>query len=401
MNKLKGNKLFILIFGVLLVLYLIVQLNKPKEFDWTPTLTSKDKNPFGAFVLHEQLKQLFPTSNIQSHRIPIYNVLHNKFESNSAYILLTSAFLPGKTDISEMLEYVSNGNIIMFSAFNTEKKLLDTLGLELQQFSGLMDTDSTTINFVSPSIQSNNYYGFKRSTIDGYFSKIKKKDSSVVLGIRKDSLPNFVKVQYGAGFFLVHAAPLCFSNYFLLYKSNKEYTAKALSYIPADIATIHWDEYYKLGREGASTPLRFFLSDTFLRWALWLSVAALLIYVLFQMKRRQRIIPVIEPVRNTTLDFVDTVSSVYYSQHDNNSIANKKIQFWFDHIRQRYYLSSQNTDDNFVQQLARKSGVVKELIETILHHIKRAEAQPKVTDQLLVELSGSIDEFYQLSKKIV
>ena len=116
------------------------------------------------------------------------------------------------------------------------------------------------------------------------------------------------------------------------------------------------------------------------------------------MKRRQRIIPVIEPVRNTTLDFVETVSSVYFSQHDNNSIAKKKIQFWLEYIRQRYYIPTQNLDDNFVQQLQRKSGASKELIETIIRNVQRAEAQPKITDDLLVQLTGSIDTFYQESK---
>jgi len=184
----------------------------------------------------------------------------------------------------------------------------------------------------------------------------------------------------------------------MLYNNNKDYVARALSYIPSSTATIHWDEYYKSGREGAETPLRFFLSNTFLRWALWLAVAALLIYVFFEMKRRQRIIPIIEPVRNTTLDFVETVSSVYYSSHDNKSIAAKKTQFWLEHIRQRYYLSTNYLNDVFVQQLQRKSGVSKELIETILNNIKRAEAQPKVTDDVLLQLTNSIDEFYQQSK---
>jgi hypothetical protein len=67
-------------------------------------------------------------------------------------------------------------------------------------------------------------------------------------------------------------------------------------------------------------------------------------------------------------------------------------------VRQRYYISTQNTDDVFIQQLERKSGVSKELIERILKNIKRAEAQPAVTNELLAELSNSIDEFYQLSK---
>jgi hypothetical protein len=337
-------------------------------------------------------------AHIQSHKIPLYNVLHNSIESESAYILLEPEFDPGKVDIEELLKYVQRGNTVFIASFDIDKKLLDTLGLKMQIFPRLIDKDSTSINFVNPSLRAKENYTFKRSTIDGFFDEVKKKDSTVVLGITNDSMPDFVKVQFGEGFFLLHAAPLCFSNYFMLHQNNHEYLSKALSYIAPTIATLHWDEYYKTGREGANTPLRFFLSNSFLKWALWLTVITFIIFVLFEMKRRQRIIPVIEPLRNTTLDFVETVSSVYFSQHDNNSIARKKIQFWLDHIRQRYYLSTQNTDDTFVQQLQRKSGVSKELIEAILKNAGRAEAQPSVTDDLLSELGNQIDEFYQLSK---
>ena len=394
----KENKRFIFIFVVLLVLYVIAQLYEPKKFDWTPTLRNNDKNPFGAVIPYTELKQLFPGVAIQSHRIPAYNVLHNKGETSSAYILLEPEFSPDKPDLEELLEYVKKGNTVFLSAFDFDEKFLDTLGLKMKAYSSLLNVDSTSVNFVNPALKATENYTFKRSTIDGYFDSIKKFDSSVVLGINQNNKPNFVKIKYGEGEFLIHAAPLCFSNYFILYGNNREYVAKALSYISPAITTLHWDEYYKSGREGASTPLRFFLSNNFLKWALWLTVAALLIYVFFEIKRRQRIIPVIEPLRNTTLDFVETVSSVYYSQHDNNSIARKKTQFWFDHIRQRYYLSTNNTDDSFIQQLQRKSGVPAELIKIIINNIQRAEIQPKVTDDLLLALSSSIDEFYKLSK---
>ncbi len=381
-----------------MILYIIAQLYQPKKFDWTATLRNNDKNPFGTYIPYTELKKIFPQASVQSHRAPAYNVLHDKNETNSAYILLEPQFSPGKVDLEELLQYVKDGNAVFVSAMDFDDKFLDTLGLKIKYFSGLLDTDSTTVNFVNPALKSKENYGFKRSTIDGYFDSIKKFDSSVVLGINQKGQPNFVKVKYGEGEFLVHAAPLCFSNYFTLYKNNDEYVAKALSYISPSVKTLHWDEYYKSGREGADTPLRFFLSNTFLTWALWLTVAALLIYVFFEMKRRQRIIPVIEPLRNTTLDFVETVSSVYFSQHDNNGIAKKKAQFWFDHIRQHYYLSTNNTDEQFVQQLHRKSGVPEELIKTILKNIMRADAQPKVTDDLLLDVTSSIDQFYTLSK---
>lgn len=394
----KGNRTFILIFAGLLVAYIIAQLNQPKKFDWQPSLRNNDKNPFGSYIPYTELKQLFASAKIQAHRTPVYNVLHDHDETNSAYILLEPQFEPGKTDIEELLQYIKNGNTVFLSSFYIEKKLLDTLGLKLQMFGSLIDKDSTSINFVNPSLKAKENYTFKKSMIDGYFSELKKKDSTVVLGITKDSLPNFIKVQFGKGNFFIHAAPLCFTNYFMLYRSNSDYVAKALSYLSPSITTLHWDEYYKAGREGPDTPLRFFLSNTFLTWALWLTIAAFIIFILFEMKRRQRIIPVIEPLRNTTLDFVETVSSVYYSRHDNNSIANKKIQFWFDHIRNRYYLQTNTADEFFIQQLQRKSGVSKEQIEKILNNIKRAQVQPRVTDELLIELTQSIDEFYQLSK---
>lgn len=395
---LKGNKLYILIFSVLLTLYIVAQLNQPKTFNWNPTLSNNDKNPFGASILYEQLKQLYPSATIESHRIPPYNVLHDADAFNSAYIMVSTALAAGSTDVEELLQYVRDGNMVLLSAYEADEDLLDTLGLKLEDAAGLITKDSTAINFVNPAVQSAEWYTFKKNTIDGYFSEVNKKDSTTVLGIRNDSMPNFVKRQYGEGFFLVHAAPVCFSNYFMLSGNNSAYTAKVLSYIPEGITTLYWDEYFKLGREGAQTPLRFFLSNTFLYWALMLSITALLIYVFFEMKRRQRIIPVVEPLRNTTLDFVQTVSSVYYSHHDNKSIAYKKIHFWLEHVRQRYYIATQNLDEAFVQQLQRKTGVSKTLIESILNNIKRAQAQPKVTDDLLLQLTGSIDEFYQQSK---
>lgn len=394
----KINKTLFFIFGVMLVLYIIAQLYQPKKFDWTATLRNDDKNPFGTYIIFKELKSIFPQAQITSHRIPLYNVLHNSNEKQSAYILFEPEFKPGEADLKNLLKYVKNGNIVFLTSFYIDKAILDTLGLKVQLFTNVIYNDSTSINFVNPALKTAVNYHFKRSTINGYFDSVNKINSTVILGINKDSMPDFVKVRYGQGYFLVHAAPLCFSNYFMLYHHNSDYTAKALSYIPKNIQTVHWDEYYKAGREQPATPLRFFFSNTYLSAALWITVFTALLYLFFEIKRRQRSIPVIEPMRNTTLDFVETVSSVYYSQHDNNSIAHKKIQLWYDFVRQHYYLPTQNTDEAFQQKLQKKSGVPEALIKQIIKNNHRAEAQPVVTDDLLIELSNNIDEFYRLSK---
>ncbi|NNV55200.1 DUF4350 domain-containing protein [Limnovirga soli] len=397
MKEKKGNKIFIILFAALLVLYMIAQANMPQKFDWSISLRNNDKNPFGAYITYTELNQLFPKAEITSQRIPAYNLLHDANKNNAAYILINPEFNPGKLDIEALLDFAAAGNTVFIAAIDIDKKLKDTLGISMNDGYEFAAKDSTSINLVNPALKSPANYTFLKQTIDGFFDTLKTPATTTILGVKQSNNPNFIRVKFGKGQILLHAAPVCFSNYFMLTDNNKAYTAKALSYIPSTVQEVIWDEYYKSGRLGSSSMVRFFLSDAFLSWAWYLTLAALVIYVLFEIKRRQRIIPVIEPLRNTTLDFVETVSSVYYSQHDNNSIARKKVQFWFDHIRRHYYLPTTHTDEVFVQQLHRKSGAPLPLIQSILELVKKVEMQPVVTDDVLLAISNKIDEFYTFS----
>ncbi|MEO6456415.1 MAG: hypothetical protein ABIN97_20230, partial [Ginsengibacter sp.] len=117
--------------------------------------------------------------------------------------------------------------------------------------------------------------------------------------------------------------------------------------------------------------------------------------VLFQIKRRQRIIPVIAPLKNSSLEFVKTVSNVYYNQKDNNSIAQKKLSYFLDFVRHRFYLPTREMDQNFIEQLSRKSSVpISEITDlvTLLNHI---ETEDKISDELLLMIDKHIDNFYK------
>lgn len=377
---------------------MIAELNRPQPLNWNITLSKEDKNPYGAYILFNSLKDVFPSSTIVSLREPAYNLLHDKDVQNAAYIVLSSAFGAGVADIKELLQFAEQGNHVFIATVKTNKLIMDTLGLSEKQYITLLTGDSTSMNFVNPALKAPSNYGYKRFSVDEYFSNLEKDDSTTVLGITHKSDPNFVKVTIGAGAFYIHSAPLTFSNYSMLTRNNHEYVAKALSYIPASVNTVYWDEYYKLGRTGPTTPLRFFLSNEWLRWALRLTIIALIIYVLFEMKRRQRIIPVIEPLKNTTLDFVKTVSAVYLSQKDNRSIAHNKIQYWLHYIRQRYYLQTNELNDEFVSLLSKRSGVEENEIQKVLTLIQDVQTNYNITDRMLLELNHRIDRFYISSK---
>jgi hypothetical protein len=383
-----------IVFGLLLIIYIVAEANKPKPVDWRVTLSKDDKNPYGGYIVYHLLKDIFPGTVIQSHRTPVYDQINNYRDNSSAYLLLSSQFNLSGTDFEEMKDYVKRGNYIFTSSLNFKKSFTDTLGFKTFSRVSILKDDSTSVNFVNPILKSDRNYVFNKSTIDEYFLQFDTA-RSLILGVNNNGQPNFIKVEYGAGAFFIHAAPLCFSNYFMMYKDNAEYTAKALSYIPKGIETIYWDEYYKLGPGGAATPLRFFLSNEFLRWALRLAIIGLLIYALFEMKRRQRVIPVIERLRNTTLDFIKTVSSVYFNQKDNNSIASKKVNYFLEYVRHRFYLQTQQIDENFIQQLSRKSGVEKTDVEYLVKLLDEVNSGYAVSDKLLLKLNHQIEIFYK------
>lgn len=394
----KSYRTFLIIFGLLLTVYIVAELNRPQPIDWTVTLSKDDKNPYGAYVLYDRLKDVFPTSSIIAQREPIYNTLHNQDIQHAAYIVVAPFFGAAETDVKELLKFVHKGNYVFLSADKINKKLMDTLGLERQDFAELFSKDSTSLNLVNPVLKADTNYRFKKFAVDETFSSLNKDDSTVILGVTHNNKPNFIKVNIGEGAFFVHAAPLSFSNYFMLFNNNNQYVAKAMSYLPKDVQTIYWDEYYKQGRSGPATPLRFFLGNEWLRWALRISIAGMILFVLVEMKRRQRIIPVIQPLRNTTLDFVRTVAAVYFGQKDNRSIANNKFHYWMQHVRSRYYVQTNVLDEAFVKMLSKKSGVEEQQIQQIVDIYDEVRSSRNITDGMLLELNKRIEQFYTSSK---
>jgi hypothetical protein len=394
---LKGYTKFIVAFTFLLTVYIVAELNRPKPVDWNITLSKEDKDPYGTYILYHQLKDFFPSAQINSYRLPVYDQVNNFSRSNTAYLLIEPNLQISREDMDELLNYVVTGNYVMLSAENFSNTLMDTLKFKTMRRFDLITGDSSYIDFRNPLLRAPEKYRFNRVTIDGYFTSFDTA-RSVVLGTNHKDDVNFIKMPYGEGAFFIHTSPLTFSNYFILSGENAGYTAKVMSYLPRNLKLLFWDEYYKLGPSGSDNPLRFLLNDPFLKWALRIALITMLIFVLFEMKRRQRIIPQIAPLRNSTLDFVTTVGNVYFNQRDNKNIAEKKISYFLEFVRSRFFLVTTHLDEEFRQALARKSGMDRSDVDELLYLIGWVKTNGFVPDDILLSLNNKIDSFYQTAK---
>jgi hypothetical protein len=389
----RGLKLYLIISAVIMVVYVVAQYYKPKPTDWTPTYVKEDKIPFGLYILYNEIGSLFPKTVVRSTQEPVYNTLKGINYQNSNYLLVAGSLDLDKEDYKELESYLRNGNDIFIATFELGQVLRGRLKIKTNVVYGITETNSVPINFVNPDLRRPKPYIFDKGLGDQYFSSF---DSSkvTVLGKNQKGQANFIRYSYGKGNLYLLPNPQLLTNYNLIRPDGADYAAKALSYLDVR-PTLLWDERYVKGNMDDASLFRVIFKNEKLRWAYYTALISLLIFVLFEIKRRQRIIPIIEPLKNSSVDFVKVVGSVYYEQRDNTDISHKKISYFLEFIRTNYRLKTQELDREFAETLIAKTGLESELIYSLIQLMDTIMRSKKVPDHQLISLNRSIEHFYK------
>ena len=387
----KDLKIYLFVASGLFILYLLLQYNRPKATDWRETLYNSDKIPYGTYVLYNRLPDLFPGATIRPYREPVYNVLNDHNITNGSYIVICNSVNLNENDYKKLDQFIKNGNDVFIAADYFGDQFSKSLKIETRT-----ELRLATIRLFSSSADSNKYYGSDKGLSNSYFSKL---DTAKAIALGKNNFGhcNFVKYTIGKGSLYLSANPLMFSNYAILDKQNTTYAATALSYINNNKNLI-WDEFYTKGRQGEENVMRVFLSHIELKWAFYIAAFSLITFVFYQMKRRQRVIPIITPLANSTLDFVRVVGQVYFEKRNNANIAHKKILYLLTYLRDGYHLRTTKFDAEFLEKLVGKLGLDRAFATQLVNHLQYLTVQQHVTDHELIELNKLIEQFYIQSR---
>jgi len=383
----KDFKIYIIAASLLLVLYVVIEYNKPKPVNWQATLYYDDKIPFGTYVFYHQLDDIFAGARVTNTNKSIYNLFTSERLSGN-YIIVAKSVNFTKVDFNELVKYIEAGHTVFITSFEWGGYLSNTLEIRTKTES---DKEKTSLNFTNNLLKRTKDYRFDKNISDDYFSNF---DTARATVISKNAAGNstYLSFKFGQGKLLICANPLLFTNYSLLTPQGADYAAKALSYLPAN-QNIYWDEYQNHDIEDEKSPMRVFFNNPSLQWAYYLSLFTLLVFVLFEVKRRQRVIPVIEPLKNSTLDFVKVVGQVYYEKRDNTNIAYKKILYLLSYWREQYQLKTNKLDNEFIDALAHKTGLELIFARELVDYINYLTNQSRVTDHELIVLNQLIEKF--------
>lgn len=388
----KDLKIYLVIAFSLLGLYLFIEYNKPIPVDWTPTFNKADKIPFGTYILYHELPQLFQ-GGISSSRASISETL-NTAEAFNLLIIAPSVNI-STTDYQKMCTFMNKGNDIFIATASFNYPLLDSLNLAIQTRDILFAKDSLRFHFLNRRLNSSKNYKFDRGIAAHYFAKFDT-TRSVVIASNSKGDANFIRYQYGKGSLYLLASPDFFSNYALLNTEGALFASNALSYLKPHNKLVY-DEFQLLGRRGAKSVLSVIFENPPLKWAYYLTLLSLIIFVLYEIKRRQRIIPLEDTMSNTSVEFTKVVGNIYYQQRDNKDIANKKVIYLLNYIRTNYRLKTGDLDEEFQEHLTQRSGADADIVAKLLKEIKAIYKGKYLNDQELIELNNNIEAFYNQS----
>ena len=399
----KPSKIALYAIGAVIVLMMIAEITKPKALNWRDSYAAADKIPLGCYVLFNELKEVSNKTIKTSTKTAFENLKDVETNEKTVSLFINNGIDFDKQDSESLIKYVEDGNSVFISTNYMYGVLSDTLNINIGYDIYNFFKKPSLNSFTSTSLKHNERH-FKDVIENSFFTSLDTLHA-IALGTThvnktekdpNDSIPetniNFIKIPFGKnnGAFYVHTNPFAFSNYHML-NGNDAYAATVLSFLPKN--QIIWDNYYKSGRKVITSPLRFVLQNPALKWAFYITLISLLLFVIFKGKRTQRIIPVVEPLKNASLDFTKTIGDLYYQHGDFTNIINNKIQYFLEQIRSKYYLNTNELSENFISKLAIKSSNKKEDTKALIDYIVYLKSKNTHTEPDLIQLNKLIETF--------
>lgn len=429
----KSSRNFLFSMFVLFVLFCLLQVNLPKKFVWSPTFSHVDKQPLGCFVFDSILAQSLPNGYHVTKKTFFQLDQEHAKEKISVLMVVNQQDLK-QLDVKYLCNIARRGGKVMVVASsslddgrNADTVVVDELERTFKvkiedgmffSLRGILAGLKAHDNDMYDTIYWNNretmyaaqsyrmFYNMVGGTLfvdsvpkvkrlaytlstAGYdykydslyvgdftrFDTIVDKKERIgridTFAIKK--VPAAVSVPYGKGEVIFVSSPLLFTNYGMLEGNTFVYIFRLMSYL-ADLPVYRTEAYVKTDAMlvAEQSPFREFIKRPPLRWALYLALLGVVLFMIFTARRRQRVIPIMSKPANRSLEFIQLIGTLYYQRKDHVDLVRKKFKLFAEELRKTagVDISEVNTDDSEYLLLAEKTGMNSDRLKKVIRQIR-------------------------------
>jgi len=394
------NKIIIIVGSTaLLVIAIVALLTEYREVpvhQWKEKYNYNDEQPQGLYIFKELANRYFKDIPTTLNGYP-----EDSINVNSLYIQFVPDYLDS-LEVDTLLKVASEGNDVLIIADYFNDRIADTVPYF---FDNIFQKDSIlTFNFNDPEIASDSPYVYQ--FLDQDF--IPKDSSTFYLmeGFGYEEEQQYVRVStpddlvlmasfpFGKGRLFYHIKKDLFYNYSYRQPQMFEYTQKIFSHFdPQHVYLLNPITIYSSGNPGKKNPLEFIMSQPALKAAYYLLILGTLLYVIFGGKRKQKIIPVTAKNKNTSLEYIETVSQLFYQQGQHEKLVAHMKNIFHHKMFKKFYVVPD--DPNYVKVLAKKSKISATELQYIMDRFKNLDDDFSFRGDQLVSLNRRLESIYK------
>lgn len=327
-------------------------------------------------------------------------------------------------EFDSVLAKIHEGNTLVLSSNQLTENIVRRLFIKYEVSFDYADSVNVNVNNNSFSM----FYLYQNDTIAHEwraFLDIQPIDSNYRKLSSLYQMSNFIRLKHGKGFIYVHTNPEFFFNYQIKRTEGYRYASYLLNQLPQDqpvyilelgrLMEYNYDPYGE-GDGNSDEPddsyFQFILKSPALMAAFGLGLLGVLLFVLFRSKRMQPVVPYIEKKKNMSLEFAQTITSIYQSKSNPMGIIKVQRQNFYDAMQKLFFVDvsrKANDREKAINTLSEKSNIpVSEINELIalfepknqsalndLHLAQIAEKQRSIyirtniiTDRIIERIEG-------------
>ena len=412
----KNSRGFIIAMAVLFSLLFVLQIQLPKPFVWQPSYNHLDRQPFGCYVFDSVLKESLPRG-YHVTRLTSYQ-LDKQNKDKQIAVLAQIDFEPAKPLDIFHLENIAKrgGKVMIVSSYEFVNDSLD----KKKYVSSHIDfrgSNYFSLRFITRAIKERDPLLFDtlywRKYDTAYSARPFKMYRELLSGsVYVDSIPHqvlsyhtmkktpvVVVVPCGKGEIIYANCPLLFTNYGILNKETSTFLFRLMSQI-SDLPVYRTEAYLsKKQVQGVNdSPFREFLKRPPLRWAIYLSMIGVILFMIFSARRRQRVIPIVTKPGNKSLEFVKLIGTLYYQRHDNRDLVEKKFRFFAEEVRRKIGVDvgDVNHDDDECRILASRTGMDFQKVRGCIRQIRLViHLEGNITTMQMRQLIDEMDDILE------
>ena len=392
--------LSLVILLLILIVFIFYEIRYKPDADWRRNFDLNSEEPFGTKLFCDLIKAQNGEDNVLYYSKDFY--FDSILPGDYSYIYIADRYVSYEKADS-IIDFIRNGDDAMiiaginFMHIPIDSSQLDTINIDSQynvrsyiEASSIYDsiinykfvTKQDTSDIYNFEFYTNHFWNPKLNHFNFFIEQ--ESDSMEFLAYMQDTSAILARMKFDSNYLYVHLIPDLISNVASRQKAFLPHFNHISGYLTGkkillDHPMMAPKEYFENINK---SPLSYILSQRSLRWAYYIILMLLLLYLFIGGKRKFKAVDLLEKNENTSIEYIKIQSELYRQQEQHEKLINQMRSNFYYWVKSRYFI--EKLEQDFAEKLSRKSKVEKTTIDRLLNKLNNNKIDDLSDDQLIV-----------------